>query len=256
MAFKENVTKMATEFGNIVIERSPEILTGLGIAGMFTAIGFGIKATPEALKRIGKRKRELRVTELPKREVIKTVWKCYIPTAATAIISTGCIIGASSINYKRNMALAAAYTLSETAFKDYKTKVEETISKRDVERVNDAIAKDKIEKNPVDPMVVEATGHGGTLCCDITCDRYFRSDINFIKNAVNELNARLLDEQFISKNEFFAELGLKPTSDGYELGWDATDGLLRIEYSSQIASNGEPCLTINYPSSSLRRYRH
>lgn len=256
MAFKDTVIKVYTETSDFVVKKSPEILTGFGITGLFITTILAVKNTPEALRRIGKRKRELKVTKLSKAETFKVTWKCYIPSAITAAISTGCILGSHHISNKRNAALAAAYALSETAFKDYREAVEKTITKKEAEKVKDKIAQDKIEQNPLDDQGVIVTGKGNSLCCDITCGRYFRSDINSIKQAVNNLNERLLNEQFISKNEFFEELGLDPVTDGYELGWDATDGLIRIDYSSQIAANGEPCLTINYLSSSLRKYRH
>lgn len=256
MPFKDSLVKVCNDATKYVVKRSPEILTGFGIMGLLSTTVLAVKSTPEALRRIGKRKRELQVTELSKAETIKAAWKCYIPSAITAAVSTGCIIGGSHINYRRNMALAAAYTLSETAFKDYKEKVEETLTKKDAERVKDAVAKGKIDNNPIDEENIIITKQGNHLCYDITSGRYFRSDINKIKQTINELNERLLSEQFISQNELFSELGLDLVGGGYELGWDATDGLIEVEYSSQIASNGEPCLTINYMISPLRKYRH
>lgn len=256
MAFKETALRLVNDCAKVVVQRSPEILTGLGITGMITATVLAVKMTPEAMRRIGKKQRELNKPKLTKVETVKAVWPCYVPTAVTTVISTGCLIGASTINYKRNLALAGAYALTETAFKDYKNAVEETISKNEAVKINDNMSKKKLNENPVDEDNVIITKKGNSLCCDITCGRYFRSDLNTVKATINELNERLINEQFISKNEFFTELGLEPTTDGYELGWDATDGLIKVEYSSQIASNGEPCLTINYLTSSLRKYRH
>lgn len=256
MAFKDTVIKVYTETSDFIVKKSPEILTGFGITGLFITTILAVKNTPEALRRIGKRKRELNVTKLSKAETFKVTWKCYIPSAITAAISTGCILGSHHISNKRNAALAAAYALSETAFKDYREAVEKTITKKEAEKVKDKIAQDKIEQNPLDNTDVILTGKGNTLFLDLTCGRYFRSDINFVKQAVNEANAELLQQQFISKNEFYAELCLDPTTDGYELGWDATNGLIKVDYSSQIAANGEPCITINYLSSALTKYRH
>lgn len=256
MAFKNTVVKVCNEASKYVTKRSPEILTGLGITGLLSSTVLAVRSTPEAMRRIGKRKRELQVAELSKTETVKAAWKCYIPAAVTAMISTGCIVGGSTINYKRNMALTAAYALSETAFKDYKEKVEETLAKKDVEKIKDAVAQGNIEKNPLNEDEVIITKNGNHLCYDITSGRYFRSDINKIKQVINELNERLHQEQFISQNELFTELGLEPVGGGYELGWDATDGIIRVDYSSQIAANGEPCLTINYRISPLHNYRH
>lgn len=257
MAFKDTILHLADAAGKAIVKHSPEILTGLGVTGMITATVLAVKMTPEAMRRIGKKKRELAKEKLTKRETVQAAWKCYIPTAVTTVVSVGCLVGASTINHKRNVALASAYALTETAFKDYKAAVEDTVTKGESVKINDNLAKKKLEENSVpkeDGVVI--TKHGNSLCYDIASGRYFRSDINKIKQIVNELNERLMNEQFISKNEFFTELGLEPTTDGYELGWDATTGIIRVEYSSQIADNGEPCLTINYMSTPLRPYRH
>lgn len=256
MAFKQTVVQIANDVSKVLVKRSPELLTGLGIAGMITSTILAVKMTPEAMRRIGKKKRELNVSKLSVKETVKTTWKCYVPTVATTIVSTGCLVGASTINYKRNMALASAYALTETAFKDYKTAVEDSLTERESVKINDKIAQKKLKESSLSESDVIITKNGNSLCYDITSGRYFRSDINNIKQIINELNERLFNEQFISQNEFFLELGLDPVGGGYELGWDATDGLIRITYSSQIAANGEPCLTINYTVSPLSKYRH
>ena len=81
-------------------KRSPEILIGLGIAGMLTTTVLAVKATPKAIKL-----KELEENEkqdyLTKTEVVKATWKCYIPAAVTCTVSVACIVGASSIHNKR-----------------------------------------------------------------------------------------------------------------------------------------------------------
>ena len=46
-----------------------------------------------------------------------------IPAGVTVIAAAACIVGANSVNIKRNAALATAYSLSETALKEYQSKV-------------------------------------------------------------------------------------------------------------------------------------
>ena len=113
-----------------ISKHSPEILVGVGIAGMLTTVVLAVKATPKALTLIEEKKEEQEVDELTPVETIKATWKCYIPAAVTCVASTACIIGASAVNAKRNAALATAYTLSETALKEYKAKVVETIGEK------------------------------------------------------------------------------------------------------------------------------
>ena len=111
-------------------KHSPEILTGIGIAGMITSTVMAVKATPKALKLLDEYKLERGYPEdaekIPPVEVVKTTWLCYIPSAIIGSISVLCLIWASSTNLRRNAALATAYTLSETALKEYQEKVVET----------------------------------------------------------------------------------------------------------------------------------
>ena len=90
------------------------------------------------------------------------------------------------------------------------------------------------------------TGKGNTLCYDAFNSRYFYSDIDQIKRAINELNRRMLNEMYVSLNDFYDELNLKHSGNGYELGWKLDDGLVEIDFSSQLSDDGRPCLVLEY----------
>lgn len=227
-------------------KHSPEILTGIGIAGMITTTVMAVRATPKALILIEERKEEIGVNQLEAVDLIKTTWMCYVPAALTGTLSIACLIGASSVNVRRNAALATAYTLSESALKDYQEKVIEMFGEKKNEAVKDAIAKDKVEKNPVVTREVIITEKGNTLCYDAVSGRYFKGDIEKIKKAECELNRQMRDEMYISLNDFYYEIGLDNIKLGDELGWNIDDGYIDLSFSSQLASDGTPCLVIDY----------
>lgn len=259
-------TKFEGVVGSIrtcLTKHSPEILTGIGIAGMITSTVLAVKATPKAMSLIESEKnrqnRELvREAEANKRnycpqidglkpiDVLKVTWKCYIPTAVTATASIGCLIGASSVNARRNTMLATAYKLSETALSEYKEKVIETIGEKKEKDIRDKIDKDRITKNPVSKNEIIVTEKGNTLCYDHYSRRYFKSDIDKIKRAVNEINKRILHECYVSLNDFYDEIGLPITDFGETLGWNSDGGLIDLHYSSHLNDNGEPCLAIDF----------
>lgn len=243
---KPSLAKISKGIRTAVTKHSPEILTGIGITGMITTTVLAVRATPKALILIEERKDEANVDKLTPVETVKTAWTCYIPAAITGGLSIICLIGASSVNARRNAALATAYTLSESALKEYQEKVVEQIGEKKEQAVRDAIAKDKLEQNPVTNREVIITEKGDTLCYDALSGRYFKSDIDKIKKAVNEINKNLLGDDYISLNDFYYELGLDNTKLGDELGWNVNDGLIDLNFSSQLASDGTPCLVINY----------
>lgn len=248
-----------TDLGKAARKHSPEILTGIGIAGMLSTTVLAVRATPKALMLIEEKKREKKFAvikdggdpDLTKLEIVKTAWKPYIPAVITGAASIACLVGASSVNARRNAALAAAYALSETTLADYKEKVVETIGEKKAQEVKDAIAKDKIENDPVTRKEIIATDKGETLCYDALSGRYFKSDIEYIRRAVNNLNERLLFDTHISLNEYYDEIGLEEIFPmGENLGWtvdpdSANKGLIELDFSSQLAE-GTPCLVVGF----------
>lgn len=244
---KPNLANLMSNTRQFVSKRSPEILTGIGIAGMITTTVLAVRATPKALQLIEEKKNDDWVDELSPLEVVKTAWKPYVPAAVTGITSVACLIGASSVNAKRNAALATAYKLSETALTEYREKVIETIGEKKEKTVRDKVAEERVKKNPVSKSEVIVTNNGTTLCFDPISARYFKSSIDKIKRAENELNKQMLHDisGYVSLNDFYDELGLDHTSVGDELGWNV-DRLIDISFSSQLNDNGEPSVVLDY----------
>lgn len=89
-------------------------------------------------------------------------------------------------------------------------------------------------------------GDGETLCYDAVSGRYFKSKIDRIKRAENEINRRMRDEMYISLNEFYYEIGLPPIKLGDDIGWNIDEGYLDLRFSSQLAENDEPVFVIDY----------
>ena len=245
---KPNISKFFKKVKFNVSKHSPEILTGIGIAGMITTTVLAVKATPKAIELIEEEKQNREEDESPMKPIdyIKVAWKPYIPAAVTCMASTACLIGASSVNSKRNAALAAAYNLSKTALTEYKEKVVETIGEKKEQIVKEKVAKEKIEKNPVGKNEIIITGKGDVLCLDAISRRYFESDLEKINKITNELNKRMLSEMYISLTEFYNEIGLEPTKISDDLGWNLDDGLIELDISSQITDDGRPCIVIDY----------
>lgn len=227
--------------------RSPEILTGLGIAGMITTTVLAVRATPKALKLIEEKKNEDWVDELKPIEVVKVAWKPYIPAVVTGAASIACLVGASRVSLRRNAALATAYKLSEKALAEYSDKVVETVGEKKEQAIRDKVAEERIRKNPVSKNEVIVTGNGKTLCFDPISARYFMCSIETIKRAENTLNKQMLHDitGYVSLNEFYDEIGLDHTIVGDDLGWN-TNKLIDISFSSQLNDEGEPSVVLDY----------
>lgn len=230
------------------VKHGPEILTGLGIAGLLSTTVLAVRATPKALKKIEDVKAVEGKDKLTPIETVKATWKCYIPAAITATTSVACLIGANSVHIRRHAALATAYKISETALTEYREKVVETIGEKKEQAIREKIDKDHIEKNPVSKNEVVITGKGSTLCYDYYSGRYFESDIEQFKKAVNVLNGMLLREDYVSLNDLYSEMGLSHTGTGDVLGWSVNRvgrDLIQPRISSQVAEDGRPAIVMS-----------
>lgn len=244
-----NLSQMAKSVNRSLRKRSPEILIAVGILGMIGSTVMAVKATPKAIEVIEnntKLDENGNKQEPTNIEKVKLCWKLYLPTAISAGVSIACIVGSNSVNAKRNAALATAYTLSETALRDYTEKVVETIGEKKEQEIKDAVAKDRFEKNIEKSRDVIIAGPGKMKCYDIFFDRYFESDVNSIKRAVAELNRRMNYENYISANDYFDELGIKECPMGSLLGWNLDRGLIDVRFTSVLDENEVPCLAISH----------
>ena len=259
---KPNMAALFKDVKMAMSKHSPEILTGLGIAGMITTTILAVKATPKALDLIEEKREELELAPSERLRAIDTVkatWKCYIPAVVTGVTSVACLIGASSVNVRRNAALATAYNLSATALSEYKEKVLETVGEKKEQIIRNKVAEERINKEPVNQSAIIVSGNGNTRCFDTITKRRFTSDIEAINRIVNELNRRMINGQdYISLNEFYWELNLDSCAIGDELGWNVTTGLIELDFSAQLDTDGVPCIVIDYtvaPKRGFNSYR-
>lgn len=232
---------------------SPLILTGLGVAGTISATILAVKATWRAATL--EQRFNVREDHYPsKKELVQLVWAEYIPTLGMVAVTATCIIGAQSINTKRQAALISGITIADTAFREYREKIIEQIGVRDEQKARDAVAQAKLDRNPISSEVV-VLGKGEVLFMDSYTERYFMSDMESIRTAQNDLNREIILQNYASLNDFYQIIGLNPTSLGNELGWN-TDVMLEISFTTKITDDKRPCIVINYNLAPVREYYH
>lgn len=244
-----DIQKVASQFGKLIVKNSPQILTGLGCAGLVSTAILTGRATIKATTILQEEEAGIfsdHGRPLTPSEKIKHTWKCYISAGIVGATSIACIIGANSVNTQRNAALAALYSISETAFREYKTKVVEEIGKPKEAKIRREITKDTIIANPIGDRTIIITGHGDVLCYDKLCDRYFYSSYEFIRQKVNDLNYSLRSEMWLDLNDLYDALGLKNTGLGDQCGFDMDRGYIEIDYDTEFDPEvGKPCLVID-----------
>ena len=249
------VEKIFNIVKTFLCKNSPYILSGIGAASVATGAVILVKKAKkqndfdEEIETIyEERKQGIEVygaaNEIPadKREkvyrknIVKlNIWKVgkYTRYYATPVIliSGGmiCMISAMLIQTKRLKALSVAYTSLATAFNDYRDKVKEKLGETEEQDLYEGTTKDKKGN------IVEVK-NGNCTKNETTFSRLFgegnseywtkntRICVTILKAAESNLNVRLRSEGFVTLNQVWEELGLKPSSEGMYIGWRFKQG--------------------------------
>lgn len=237
-----------SKVGQGLKSNSPEILTALGVAGVFTTSYLTGKASYKASRIIAEEEQQGELFEDRKdriKERIRLTWKLYVPAAISGVVTTGCIIGASKANSKRTAAAVTAYSLTKKAFDEYTEKVVEEVGKGKEQKIRDGIAQDHVSAEPPVTREVIITSGGNVLCCELYTHRYFRSDMESLRRAQNDINMQVVNQLYVTLDEFYDLVGLPHTSVSDKMGWDS-EQLMDLRISGTISESREPCLAFEY----------
>lgn len=248
----KTILKAAEKF---LVDNSPGILTGLGVAGTVTTAVLTGKAAYSSALEIDRKnaiKRDLGEDELDGKEKVQLVWKEFIPPAAVGVVTIAAIIGANQIGSRRAAAFAAAFKLSEQLSEDYKKKVVETLGLQKEEKMRSELAAEKMRQNPPPPGMIIVAG-SDVLMYDELSGRYFKGQVENVKKAVNEINHQVLNYYCASLTEFYEKLGLTATSFSDSTGWN-TDELLDVQFSPTMTEDQQPAIMIGYNHEPIKGY--
>lgn len=237
--------------GKWAAKNAPEILTGVAIGSGIMAVVVTVPATTSAEKKLLEEKtRRIEngdAREFTKMDAIKSCWKCYIPTLIALGTSITASIFSNRISASRMAAVAAAYSISERHLKEYQDKVVEMYGPEKDKEIRGKIAQDHMKEHTA-PEDVVATGNGDYLVLDLVTGQKFRTNMENVYRAFKTASDCLAPAMgsVVSLNDLYDELCLPHFKGGDKLGWGAQDFPLNPTFSTTIAANGEPCLTIDY----------
>ncbi len=228
-----------------VVENAPKILTGISIASSIAAVGFTIKGTILAVEIEKQRKAKIESGELPepehpKLEVVKSVWKCYIPAFTFLSVSCGTALCGTNISTARTAMATAACKASELAFDEYKAKVIERLGEDKEKEIRQEIAKDQVEQRMDHPPIV--TPFEKYLCQEKYTGTIFYSNLYDIKDAFIEMNYSLLNgDDELSFADYLGHFEIDSKEEA--IGWNVSmTGLLDLSYRSDYDAYGRPMI--------------
>ena len=227
-------------------DHAAEILIGVGITSMVSSTILTFRQAPKINDMISNRMEELDIEKLPPVELVKAVWKPVLPIVLTGGFGIGCIIASNRVSNGRNAMLAAACSASEKALRTYAAKTLEVVGEEKEREIREVIGRKKIQDDPLTSAESQILmiGEGEVLCYDGVSGRYFKSSLEKLQAAMNDLNRQIIDDSFASLNDYYYFIGLDSVRIGDTVGWNYEDGKIEFLFSSILSSDGRPCLVV------------
>lgn len=256
-----HIAKMTEKF---MIDNSPAILTGMGVAGVVTTAVLTGKAAVRAhdiLHEASLKKAfsgDISVLEddidnnLTAKEKVNLVWKEFIPPVLAGATTILAIVASNQIGTKRSAALAAAYSLSERHAAEFKAKVNEKLGEKKTQEIKDEIAQDHVNANPNAEIVI--IGDGKVKVLEMYTGRYFMlRSVEDIKAAMNKINYDINNNMYASLSDFYDCLDIPHTSFSDEVGWKNTK-LLELNIGAALDEDNRPVVSFDYLVEPVRDY--
>lgn len=289
---KDLIQNGAKEAFNFVKKNSPHILTGTAVVGVGLTSFFAVKGVTRA-KDIIDEERQKRVNKLiddckesnlypennntppaelielrrkiPKKEMIKMIWKPVFPMLLSGATTIGCIIGSDVVNSGRNAALMAVATASSKALEEYQKKNMDLFGEKAHQKVIDEEAKEIAQNggSSTDTEIID-TGKGTMLIIDGWTGNRMYSSRDAIDKAVNALNYEIFNNHslfydgFISLGDFYDEIGitqdhLKPQI-AERIGWNKRH-IITLDYTSVLLNDDTPVLVFKFKNEPLEKWQ-
>lgn len=241
-----------TQIGNLVRrnakQHSPIILSTIAGVGTVVTAYLAARASFEAARLLDQYEDLNGISDDPKERLkdrTKVVWKLYIPTAVSATSTIICIVAANRVETSKTLAAQTAFTVSQQLYSEYRDKVVEQFGANKDQSIRDSIATERVLKNPPPSNDILVSGPGNVLCCEQFTGRYFTSDMESLRRAQNDLNAKLLSQDYATLYDFYYMIGLGSTSYSEQLGWKS-DKLMELQFSTVLTEDNRPCLSFDY----------
>ena len=162
------------------------ILAVLAMLGLAGTTALAVDATIKAVKLCETKEVH------GKKEILKTVWRLYIPAVGCFIVTTVSILGNAHINARRLATVTGLYAMSQTDLKALKEKAKETLGERKETKMEDEIAKERLNKAVADKQnQIIDTGHGNKLFMEWLTGQLIRTSPEYV-----EAVAEKMDNQF------------------------------------------------------------
>lgn len=203
------------------------ILTIVSATGVLVTTAIAVKGTIKAVKLYEEKK------PVGTKEVIKTVWKCYIPTIGMVILTTTAILCNGHMNAKKIAMLTSAYGSSMEALKRMEDKMGNFLGPKKKQELIDEVHSNTAEKSieTLNEKDIQKTGHGDELFFLEDVGQWIYANTNWIElaelrtwkefKASNDWDSS--GDSYLLMNNAIVNLGGSACYVGGSMGWHADE---------------------------------
>ena len=257
---KQTLIRTTNKIGLILKKNSPKILMGVGIAGSVVSTVLACKATLKVKDILDEKNETIEqihncvedetvdYNEEDKKKDLTILYaqtgvklaKLYLPSIALGALSIASIVSGYKILNKRNVALAAAYTVVDKGFKNYRKNVVERYgeevdrelrhnkkAKQNEEKYIDKDGNEKTRKKKVyeiseDKKPGEGISEYAKFFDEWNTDEHSKDpeyNLMFLRKQQDYANEVLKHQGYLFLNEVYDMLGIPRTQAGQVVGW-------------------------------------
>lgn len=240
---------MISSITNKLDDNAPAIFTGLGVVSLCTTAIASCYGTVKAVERLKKREEPCK----NKREVVATIWSCYIWTGLSIAVGAYSIVNANKLNTVRYATLLStlecANRTQEKIFGDESVYIPSMQEKKNEQ--------EKHGKKPSEGNAILEDDK--ILVYETYSNTWFETTTAELHVAELNLNQRFTNDGLETLASFYDELGIEHDADMYDVGWNCSDMegehvFIPIRHNSAISASGKPCLVIEFLNKPRENY--
>ena len=257
---KQILIRTTNKIGLILKKNSPKILMGVGIAGSVVSTVLACKATLKVKDILDEKNKTVEqihncveddtvdYNEEDKKKDLTILYvqtgvklaKLYLPSIALGALSIASIVSGYKILNKRNVELAAAYTVVDKGFKNYRKNVVErfgeevdrelryNIKAKQIEEKyidkdgNEKTRKKKVYEIAEDKKPGEGISEYAKFFDEWNTDEHSKDpeyNLMFLRKQQDYANEVLKHQGYLFLNEVYDMLGIPRTQAGQVVGW-------------------------------------
>lgn len=242
--------------GKYLTKNAPTILSSFGVVMMCGATVKGIIEAPKARDELANLDDDPDIShnEYLKKKA-RIIFYHYWMTGALMLGGAGMIFWSDRLSLAKTAAAIAAYNMKSEDLAKLEKKLADEDGEKHLDNLKSEIVQDTIKSNSWDESQIIKTGKGNSLFYDVACGRPFYSDLEWIRQQTNKLNAdinksvRHDEDTDIPLNDWYDAVRLPRTQIGNKLGWH--NQIIELKVIPAKTPDDIPCLGIGFHNSPI-----